>query len=199
MLHPRHDGEQSFTDGKFLTHPWTSTSMTRYHVANQHGTHLALDAPTPIITTVSSFIAISWYNALAINVVIFLVFKRWGGLYFYSLLIASWGIVLHQLGYLLQFFGLVDTFAKHYVVMMVGWYAMVGVTFGGEVEPWTTITDRFVDHRSSCCAIFSTPPYCTRPEEVQLGPLHDRLQCDLIPCPYDDTTSYGRTFILVLV
>ncbi|KAK2763059.1 hypothetical protein FQN54_009692 [Arachnomyces sp. PD_36] len=84
----------------------------------------ALIAPTPIITTVSSFIAISWYNALAVNVVIFLVFKRWGGLYFYSLLIASWGIVLHQLGYLLQFFSIVDTFAKHYVIMMIGWYAM---------------------------------------------------------------------------
>lgn len=87
--------------------------------------YVALDAPVSVVTTLSSFIAISWYNTLAINVVILLVFKRWGGLYFYSLMIASWGIVLHQLGFLLQFFGLVGTFAESYVVMMVGWYAMV--------------------------------------------------------------------------
>lgn len=90
---------------------------------------IALDDPISVFATVSSFIAISWYNVLAINIVILLVFKRWGGLYFYSLLIASWGIVLHQFGFLLQFFGLVDTFAQSYVVMMVGWYAMVSTIF----------------------------------------------------------------------
>ena len=83
-------------------------------------------APVSVVTTVSAFIAIAWYNVLVINVVVFLVFKRWTGLYFYSLMIASWGIVLHQLGFLMQFFGIVKVFAESYVVMMVGWYTMVG-------------------------------------------------------------------------
>jgi hypothetical protein len=86
---------------------------------------IALDASPAVLTVVSSFIAISWYNTIVINVVIFMVFKRWHGLYFYSLLIASWGTVLHQLGFLMQFFGLVATFAESFAVLIAGWYAMV--------------------------------------------------------------------------
>jgi hypothetical protein len=77
------------------------------------------------VTTISAFIGISFYNIIIVNVVIFLVFKRWSGLYFWSLLVASWGIFLHQLGFLLQFFALVDIFAKYFVLTMVGWWAMV--------------------------------------------------------------------------
>lgn len=97
-------------------------------------------APISVVTTVSSFIAIAWYNVIVINVVILLVFKRWSGLYFYSLLIASWGIVLHQLGFLMQFFGIAKVFAESYVVMMVGWYTMVsrGNTLARRPDIWVS-------------------------------------------------------------
>jgi hypothetical protein len=94
-------------------------------VANRIHEIIALIAPLPVITTITSFMAIAWYNAIVVNVAIWLFFKRWGGLYFYSLLFASWGIVLHQLGFLIQFFGLANVFAESYTVMMTGWYPMV--------------------------------------------------------------------------
>ncbi|KAI9760569.1 MAG: hypothetical protein M1840_002384 [Geoglossum simile] len=87
-------------------------------------TQTALFAPLPILTSMSAFIAISWYNTIALNVVLWFTFKRRSGLYFYTLLIASWGIVLHGLGFLLMFFG-VARFAVAMVVISVGWYAMV--------------------------------------------------------------------------
>ncbi|KAI9764119.1 MAG: hypothetical protein M1840_008679 [Geoglossum simile] len=75
--------------------------------------------------SISAFTGISWYNVLELNVVIWLTFKRRRGLYFYSLLAASWGIVFHQLGYLMRFF---EIWRNHYLtetVVNLGWYCMV--------------------------------------------------------------------------
>jgi hypothetical protein len=75
--------------------------------------------------SISAFTGISWYNVLELNVVIWLTFKQRRGLYFYSLLAASWGIVFHQLGFIMRFFGV---WKNHYVseaVVNLGWYCMV--------------------------------------------------------------------------
>lgn len=96
--------------------------------------HPGLVASVPVVTAMSAFIAIAWYNVLALNVVIWFTFKRRSGLYFYALLIASWGIVVHQLGFLLMFFGVSNVFAVSVVVINVGWYSMVRDT-----APWTRV------------------------------------------------------------
>ncbi|KAI9767289.1 MAG: hypothetical protein M1839_004533 [Geoglossum umbratile] len=85
----------------------------------------ALHATFPEEMSISAFTGISWYNVLELNVVIWLTFKKRRGLYFYSLLAASWGIVFHQLGYIMRFFGV---WKNHYVseaVVNLGWYCMV--------------------------------------------------------------------------
>jgi hypothetical protein len=75
--------------------------------------------------SISAFIAIAWYNVLALNAVIWVTFKRRSGLYFYTLLVASWGIAFHQLGFLMMFFKISKSFSGSMVMITVGWYAMV--------------------------------------------------------------------------
>ncbi len=55
-----------------------------------------LDTTLPIAMTISGFSAIAWYNSIELNVLIWMTFKRRRGLYFYSILGASWGVVYVQ-------------------------------------------------------------------------------------------------------
>lgn len=90
----------------------------------------ALPLNKGIYMAIAAFTAVAWYNVAELNVQVFLTFKRHRGLYFWSLLISSYGCVLHALGFLLKFFGLVssDESLNAYVsvtIITVGWYCMV--------------------------------------------------------------------------
>lgn len=68
--------------------------------------------------------AVAWVYAIELNLLIFLTFKRKGGLYFWSLLISSWGLSLHGLGFILKF--LVGTsWLLDIPMITTGWVAMV--------------------------------------------------------------------------
>lgn len=47
--------------------------------------------------------AIAWAYTIELDLVIFYTFRRRKGLYFWSLLISSWGCTLHALGFILKF------------------------------------------------------------------------------------------------
>ena len=47
--------------------------------------------------------AIAWAVCFELTVLTFYTFRRWSGLYFYSLLISSWGCTFHALGFILKF------------------------------------------------------------------------------------------------
>lgn len=82
--------------------------------------------PSPsIYMTIAAFTAIAWYNVLELNVQVFLTFKRHRGLYFWSLLISSYGIVLHALGFVLKFFTITTNSYLSVTIITIGWYAMV--------------------------------------------------------------------------
>ncbi|RDL30657.1 Uncharacterized protein BP5553_10002 [Venustampulla echinocandica] len=86
----------------------------------------ALEATTlPIAMTISAFTAIAWYNVIDLNVVIWMTFKRRHGLYFYSLLGASWGIAIFALAFLMKFFNIWTNPYVSCVFITIGWYAMV--------------------------------------------------------------------------
>ncbi|KAJ5115364.1 hypothetical protein NUU61_001123 [Penicillium alfredii] len=73
----------------------------------------------------AAFAAVAWYNAIELVVLCFVSFKRWRGCYFWSLLIASAGIIPNCLGYVLLFF---PTGVSAYVcvtLIILGWYCMV--------------------------------------------------------------------------
>ncbi|KAF2014698.1 hypothetical protein BU24DRAFT_482258 [Aaosphaeria arxii CBS 175.79] len=79
----------------------------------------------PIALTIMAFLAISLYNCLELTLVIFTTFKRRHGLYFYSLLVAAWGILPYSLGFFLKFYEITHTQAIYITLIAVGWPCMV--------------------------------------------------------------------------
>lgn len=81
---------------------------------------------SPVRTEIfAAFAAIAWYNAIELIILCFVSFKRRGGCYFWSLLIASSSIVPHCLGYVLLFF---PTGVSPYIcvtLIVFSWYGMV--------------------------------------------------------------------------
>ena len=47
--------------------------------------------------------AIAWAYTIELDLVIFYTFRRRKGLYFWALLVSSWGCTLHALGFILKF------------------------------------------------------------------------------------------------
>ena len=74
---------------------------------------------------IAAFTAVAWYNVAELNIQVFLTFKRHRGLYFWSLLISSYGCALHALGFLLKFFQLIHNDYVSVSIITVGWYSMV--------------------------------------------------------------------------
>ncbi|KAK9646523.1 hypothetical protein HCH54_005262 [Aspergillus fumigatus] len=71
-------------------------------------------------------LSITLYNATELMVLIFATFKRYGGLYFWSLLISSlFGLVLYSLGFLLKLLQLTSARWLSVTILTVGWYCMV--------------------------------------------------------------------------
>lgn len=60
--------------------------------------------------------AIAWAYCLELTIVIFYTFRRRDGLYFWSLLISSWGCAFHALGFVLKF--LTDTPSAAFLVFI---------------------------------------------------------------------------------
>lgn len=90
----------------------------------------AIEFDKGIYMAIAAFTAVAWYNVAELNVQVFFTFKRHRGLYFWSLLISSYGCVLHALGFLLKFFQLVSRKQplNDYVcvtIITIGWYCMV--------------------------------------------------------------------------
>jgi hypothetical protein len=71
------------------------------------GSGATLPYKTALIVIV--FLALAVYNTLEIIVKIFRRFKRYHGVYFYSMLAASIGIIIHALGYFLRNFDISDS------------------------------------------------------------------------------------------
>jgi hypothetical protein len=73
---------------------------------------------------IAGFFAIACYNSLELLISLFSRFRRHRGLYFWSMLIATLGIVLHSIVVLLRYHGLGPNFALA-VLTCLGWYSMV--------------------------------------------------------------------------
>ena len=79
--------------------------------------------------------AIAFYNVLELILLIFATFKRYHGLYFWSLFIASCGCLLHALGFLLKFYQACNNYLAVSIIT-VGWYTMVT---GQSVVLWSRL------------------------------------------------------------
>ncbi|KAK7431567.1 hypothetical protein QQZ08_001785 [Neonectria magnoliae] len=74
--------------------------------------------------TIAGLFAVACYNCVEILISLLNRFKRHDGLYFWSMLTATLGIVLHSIVVLLRYYSLGPNFLLC-VLTCVGWYAMV--------------------------------------------------------------------------
>ncbi|KAH7067338.1 hypothetical protein BKA63DRAFT_424553 [Paraphoma chrysanthemicola] len=72
-----------------------------------------------------AFLSIGLYNVIELTFLIFAIFKRRQGLYFWSLLVATWGIVPHALGFVFKFFEVISISVISSAIVAVGWPCMV--------------------------------------------------------------------------
>lgn len=79
---------------------------------------------------VTSFISLALYNVLELNLLIFTTFKKRSGVYFWSMVVATWGVALNAVGYLLKFLrpeaastaGLETLYT---ILVLTGWCTMI--------------------------------------------------------------------------
>ncbi|KAH0341434.1 integral membrane protein, partial [Aureobasidium melanogenum] len=77
-----------------------------------------------IIRAMIAFTAIAWYNAAEIIILVLVVFKRYSGLYFWSLLITAISIIPYQVGAWLKQVGEADAMGM-IILSSIGWVVMV--------------------------------------------------------------------------
>ncbi|KAL4927306.1 uncharacterized protein BDV17DRAFT_130865 [Aspergillus undulatus] len=71
------------------------------------------------------FIALSCYNILELFILVLSTFRRWKGLYFWSLLVSGvFGVVPYSIGFLLKFFSGANSLLS-VSILTIGWWAMV--------------------------------------------------------------------------
>ncbi|KAG0159905.1 hypothetical protein PDIDSM_7432 [Penicillium digitatum] len=95
----------------------------------------SVDARFSERTAVACLIAIAWYNALELIVLCFTTFKRYGGGYFWCLLIASFSIIPFGLGYLLIIFNIYNNIFP-VAMELVAW---VGMVTGQSLVLWSRL------------------------------------------------------------
>lgn len=74
---------------------------------------------------IATFVGVAWYNVGELMVLVFLTFKKYRGMYFWSMLSSAWGIIPYSLGFLLKFFNATDAMWLPITLLTVGWWAMV--------------------------------------------------------------------------
>jgi hypothetical protein len=96
--------------------------MSLNDIGNRLGSELSLAESYTVI----SFFSIALYNVLELTFTLFLSFRRRGGLYFWSFFIATWGIALYSIGFILKDSNLANSISYFYVsLMFLGWSSMV--------------------------------------------------------------------------
>lgn len=80
---------------------------------------------TALIVVVVVFLSLALYNFLELNLKIITTFKRHNGLYFWSVLVATWGIAFNAVGYLLRHLELTTEKNLYATLILIGWCSMI--------------------------------------------------------------------------
>ena len=97
-------------------------SLATHHAELHKGTFDGQYSPASVIVTLS--IGLALYNSLEMVLLLLTTFKKWKGLYFWSLNICNFGIILYTLGLLLSYFRLTPYWAFE-IFLDLGWVLMV--------------------------------------------------------------------------
>ncbi|KAF9692332.1 hypothetical protein EKO04_009788 [Ascochyta lentis] len=89
---------------------------------------------------IAVLLGLSLYNAVELILLVLVTFQRYHGLYFWSLLIAGFGVLPYSLGFLIKFFQLLDPNQDAgyvaVVLLTIGWWTMVS---GQSVVLWSRL------------------------------------------------------------
>jgi len=125
---------------------------------------------TSITITISAALAV--YNALELILLILTTFRRFNGLYFWSLCAATYGILMYTTGFMIEYFQFTAQLTG-LAIRVLGWPAMVtgqslvlysrlSLVMGKEYDSllralkWMVIFDAIVHHSGT----ISMPPRC---------------------------------------
>lgn len=123
---PRHCFLTYIYNTTFIVHYFQRASVIRMaKELSGEGYRGGIQVTLPIAMTMAAFFGIAVFNVLEINFTILTTFRKRRGLYFWSLLAASWGIPIHAIGFLLKFFQLCRNNNANVAIITVGWIAMV--------------------------------------------------------------------------
>ncbi|KAI9837209.1 MAG: hypothetical protein M1837_003088 [Sclerophora amabilis] len=84
-----------------------------------------LDLDSAENMTMVALTAIALYNVVELTTQIFVTFKRRRGLYFWSLLVSTWGVAFHAIGFTFKYFKPSIPWQFSVIVITIGWYSMV--------------------------------------------------------------------------
>lgn len=79
----------------------------------------------PVAMTIAAFCGISWFNTIELQLRIWLSFKRYAGLYFWSMFLSSWGCAIHALSFVFLDFKIITQANAVGVMIGVSWWCMV--------------------------------------------------------------------------
>lgn len=79
----------------------------------------------PSITIVECFLTVAFYNVIELNVIIYSSFPRRTGLYFWSFVVATWGIAVYSVGFLTKDLNFIRNGFIYGTFIVVGWICMV--------------------------------------------------------------------------
>ncbi|KAF2645780.1 hypothetical protein P280DRAFT_129122 [Massarina eburnea CBS 473.64] len=89
---------------------------------------------------IAFLIGLALYNAIELLVLNLVTFNKYSGLYFWSLVVAGFGVIPYSLGFLIKFFQLLDPNASSgyvaVVLVSLGWYMMIT---GQSVVLWSRL------------------------------------------------------------
>jgi len=125
---------------------------------------------TSVVITIACALAI--YNALELLLLIVTTFRRFSGLYFWSLAVASFGVIPYTIGFMIEYFKLTEQLAG-LIITCVGWpmmvtgqslvlYSRLHVVLGKanvnllKAVKWMIIIDAIVFHASTEVVVFGT-------------------------------------------
>ncbi|KAL2279321.1 hypothetical protein FJTKL_13526 [Diaporthe vaccinii] len=81
--------------------------------------------PGPAVTIVECFLTVAFYNVIELNVIIYSCFPRRTGLYFWSFVVATWGIAVYSVGFLTKDLSFIRNGFVYGTFIVVGWICMV--------------------------------------------------------------------------
>ncbi len=111
-----------------MTSTGASLEVVLFHGTKQFG-DLTLCSFKSNLTSQRSilavFTAVPLWMTVELTIWVFYVFRRWSGLYFWSVLICTWGVTLHAIGFILKFCVPSCNWIVSTTLAEIGWVSMV--------------------------------------------------------------------------